>query len=126
MPTTGEASTIISFLNHAFTGYIKSNFEVFRLKAAEETFRLAREKATYNIKPKHATGIVSVVKRILQFCLHILNSDISYIMINTNLIVTRNCFPFLPFRKPSWDRRCEFLCYLIATKPMPSIIHTLL
>lgn len=32
----------------------------FRLKAAEETFRQAREKATYNTKPKHATGIVSV------------------------------------------------------------------
>ncbi|XP_056624776.1 formin-2 isoform X2 [Triplophysa dalaica] len=28
-----------------------------RLKAAEETFRQAREKATYNTKPKHATGI---------------------------------------------------------------------
>uniref|UniRef100_A0A8C1JDS2 FH2 domain-containing protein n=1 Tax=Cyprinus carpio TaxID=7962 RepID=A0A8C1JDS2_CYPCA len=28
-----------------------------RLKAAEETFRQAREKATYNVKPKHASGI---------------------------------------------------------------------
>uniref|UniRef100_A0A671N1M6 FH2 domain-containing protein n=1 Tax=Sinocyclocheilus anshuiensis TaxID=1608454 RepID=A0A671N1M6_9TELE len=31
-----------------------------RLKAAEETFRQAREKATYNVKPKHASGIVSI------------------------------------------------------------------
>ncbi|XP_051579426.1 formin-2 isoform X2 [Myxocyprinus asiaticus] len=28
-----------------------------RLKAAEETFKQAREKATYNVKPKHASGI---------------------------------------------------------------------
>ncbi|XP_067311786.1 formin-2 isoform X2 [Pseudorasbora parva] len=46
-----------------------------RLKAAEETFRQAREKATYNVKPKHASGI-----------------DV-----------------LLSLRKPSWDRRCEFL-----------------
>uniref|UniRef100_A0A673HB95 FH2 domain-containing protein n=1 Tax=Sinocyclocheilus rhinocerous TaxID=307959 RepID=A0A673HB95_9TELE len=31
-----------------------------RLKAAEETFRQAREKATYSVKPKHASGIVSI------------------------------------------------------------------
>uniref|UniRef100_A0A3B1K0Y0 Formin 2 n=1 Tax=Astyanax mexicanus TaxID=7994 RepID=A0A3B1K0Y0_ASTMX len=31
-----------------------------RLKAAEECFRQAKEKATYSVKPKHATGIVSM------------------------------------------------------------------
>ncbi|KAI4873249.1 hypothetical protein NFI96_023262, partial [Prochilodus magdalenae] len=30
-----------------------------RLKAAEECFRQAKEKASYSVKPKHATGIVS-------------------------------------------------------------------
>lgn len=28
-----------------------------RVKMAEECFKQAREKATYNVKPKHATGI---------------------------------------------------------------------
>lgn len=30
----------------------------FRVKKAEECFKQAREKASYNVKPKHATGIV--------------------------------------------------------------------
>uniref|UniRef100_A0A8C3AV79 FH2 domain-containing protein n=1 Tax=Cyclopterus lumpus TaxID=8103 RepID=A0A8C3AV79_CYCLU len=30
-----------------------------RLKAAEESFRQAKEKASYSVKPKHASGIVS-------------------------------------------------------------------
>lgn len=30
----------------------------FRVKMAEECFKQAREKASYNVKPKHATGIV--------------------------------------------------------------------
>uniref|UniRef100_A0A665TPS6 FH2 domain-containing protein n=1 Tax=Echeneis naucrates TaxID=173247 RepID=A0A665TPS6_ECHNA len=30
-----------------------------RLKAAEECFRQAKEKASYSVKPKHASGIVS-------------------------------------------------------------------
>uniref|UniRef100_A0A8C5GQY5 FH2 domain-containing protein n=1 Tax=Gouania willdenowi TaxID=441366 RepID=A0A8C5GQY5_GOUWI len=30
-----------------------------RLKAAEEGFRQVKEKASYNVKPKHASGIVS-------------------------------------------------------------------
>lgn len=46
------SSLIYSILN--FIGIF------FRLKAAEETFRQAREKATYNVKPKHASGIVSL------------------------------------------------------------------
>lgn len=33
---------------------------VIRLKAAEESFRQVKEKATYSIKPKHASGIVRV------------------------------------------------------------------
>lgn len=31
---------------------------LFRVKKAEECFKQAREKASYNVKPKHATGIV--------------------------------------------------------------------
>lgn len=32
----------------------------FRVKMAEECFKQAREKASYNVKPKHATGIVCI------------------------------------------------------------------
>ncbi|KAK5906506.1 hypothetical protein CgunFtcFv8_002366 [Champsocephalus gunnari] len=37
-----------------------------RLKAAEECFRQAKEKASYSVKPKHASGIVSSTLSLLQ------------------------------------------------------------
>lgn len=33
-------------------------FWFFRVRKAEECFKQAREKASYNVKPKHAAGIV--------------------------------------------------------------------
>uniref|UniRef100_A0A3Q2CAU3 FH2 domain-containing protein n=1 Tax=Cyprinodon variegatus TaxID=28743 RepID=A0A3Q2CAU3_CYPVA len=37
-----------------------------RLKAAEESFRQAKEKTSYSVKPKHASGIVSFLQ-LIQF-----------------------------------------------------------
>ncbi|KAL4640979.1 formin-2-like [Arapaima gigas] len=41
-----------------------------RLKMAEESFKQAREKATYSVKPKHATGIVSGLILKVDFSIH--------------------------------------------------------
>lgn len=40
---------------------LKYNFYFLRVKKAEECFKQAREKASYSVKPKHATGIVRSV-----------------------------------------------------------------
>lgn len=42
-------------------GYYLSFFFFLRVKMAEECFKQAREKASYNVKPKHATGIVCIL-----------------------------------------------------------------
>lgn len=44
-----EDGTLIMSVHHV----------LLRLKAAEECFRQAKEKASYSVKPKHASGIVS-------------------------------------------------------------------
>jgi len=46
------------------------------LKAAEETFKQAREKANYNIKPKHASGIVSLSKAFQILVKSLLNGSV--------------------------------------------------
>lgn len=40
---------------------LQYNFYFLRVKKAEECFKQAREKASYSVKPKHATGIVRSV-----------------------------------------------------------------
>lgn len=41
----------------------------FRVKMAEECFKQAREKASYNVKPKHATGIVRLYASYHSYCM---------------------------------------------------------
>lgn len=125
MPTAGKASNIfplrLTFAVILTELVLSVKMCVFRLKAAEETFRQAREKATYNIKPKHASGIVSILVNCELGC--VFRRSYYTLLLKAMTITVFLFFP-VPFRKPSWDRRCEFLCYLIATNPLLSIIHT--
>lgn len=110
IPTAGAVRNIMPLLSlcllYCFTViYWISLVYYFRLKAAEETFKQAREKANYNVKPKHASGIVSLSKS--------LDSHYKQWITHTNSVrfyCNQDLTLFLlSLRKPSWDRRCEFL-----------------
>lgn len=77
---------------------------VFRLKAAEESFRQVKEKATYSIKPKHASGIVRIF-------LH--SSRLMTALMQMFVCILFVCFVSL--RKRSWEwryKRCSFHWHL--------------
>lgn len=58
MLPTERALKFIQF-GHAFDVRTILFCSFCRLKAAEESFRQAKEKSAYSVKPKHASGIVS-------------------------------------------------------------------
>ncbi|KAG8000212.1 Formin-2 [Nibea albiflora] len=57
-----------------------------RLKMAEECFKQAREKAAYNVKPKHATGIVRLYTSCNSYCM-----VPSVLLFVKTLVLTNTC-----------------------------------
>ncbi len=62
-----------------------------RVKMAEECFKQAREKASYNVKPKHATGIVCLYTSYHSYC----TASSALLLVNL-LPVVLALFFFLP------------------------------